>query len=194
MELPESNINEKITKLILWRCRNRSDGANACDKLDDLFNEVKKEENAEELYQKIYNKMLKGAYCDFMNNSWEIDKKRKQEEKLAKEQERKNEAENLCNFLKQELKTYDNWSNAMYKMKTGRGISKDFISFVINDIEYNCLGDIELIGKYIYKDGAFVEEKENFAILELSETLKLFGKITTKKRTLVLELKNQTQK
>ena len=96
--------------------------------------------------------------------------------------------EKLEIFIRSELKTYETYSTAMYNMKSGKGINKDFISFVIDGIKYNNLGDLHFIGGFILENGIFKKPKENFIILELKETSKLFGKTIFNKRTLILQI------
>ena len=98
------------------------------------------------------------------------------------------EKDKLESFIKSELKTYETYSSAMYKMKSGRGINKDFISFMIEGNKYNNLGDLQFVGSFILENGIFKKPKENFIILELKESSKLFGKTIFNKRTLILQI------
>lgn len=187
-QLPETDLNEKITKLILWRCYNRTHEIIEDDGLDALLNEVRSVNGSDALYEKIGKKMQSGQHGEFMSNSWKVKNER---EKSKKEQEMKElaiEKEKLYSFIKSELKTYETYSTAMYKTKSGRGINKDFISFVIDGIKYNSLGDIQSIGCFIVENGIFKKPKENFIILELKESSKLFGKTIFNKRTLILQI------
>ena len=187
-QLPETDLNEKITKLILWRCYNRTHGIIEDNGLDALLNEVRLINGSDALYEKIVEKMQSGQHGEFMANSWKIKNEREMQIKSKKEQELRTEKEKLESFIRSELKTYETYSSAMYNMKSGKGINKDFISFIIDGIKYNNLGDIQSIGCFIVENGIFKKPKENFIILELKESSKLFGKTIFNKRTLILQI------
>lgn len=187
LQLPETNLNEKITKLILWRCYNRTHDITKDDGLDALLNEVRSINGSYDLYEKTSKKMQSGEHGEFMSNSWKVKNQREMESKKEQEMKAKKEQETKEDFVRSELKTCETYSSAMYKMKSGRGINKDFISFVIDGIKYNSLGDIQFACDLILENGIFKKPKENFIILELKESSKLFGKKVFNQRTLILQ-------
>ena len=143
-QLPETDLNEKITKLILWRCYNRTHGIIEDNGLDALLNEVRLIKGSDALYEKIVEKMQSGQHGEFMANSWKVKNEREMSKKEQEKKELRTEKEKLYNFIRSELKTYETYSTAMYNMKSGKGINKDFISFIIDGIKYNNLGDLHL--------------------------------------------------